>query len=132
MHLADLAPQLNTVNVSLLLSHLASYTQVKEWKKSKTELLHVVREQMIALDMIWKQPESSVSIVNGDSMRELMEGAAKFIDGYQTKRAMAGEEKVKLLEDGTAAEKEGGAALVTAGKVDVDAVSVGGGKSAAA
>ena len=132
MHLADLAPQLNTVNVSLLLSHLASYTQVKEWKTSKTELLHVVREEMIALGIAWKNPESTVSIVNGDSMKELMEGAAKFIDGYQSNRRVAGEEKVKLLEeDGTAAGKEGGT-VESAGKVAVDAGSVAKGKSAAA
>ena len=134
MHLADLAPQLNTVNVSLLISHLASYTQVKEWKRSKTELLHVVREQMIALGIAWKQPESSVSLVNGDSMRELMEGAAHFIDGYQTKRAataaVVGEDKVKLIEDGTA-EKES-AVVTTVGKVHAEAVSVGAANGAAA
>lgn len=133
MHLADLSPQLNTVNVSLLLSHLATYTQVKEWKRSKTELLHVVREAMIALDVTWKQPESSVSLVNGDSMRDLMEGAAKLLDGYQTKRvAVAGEEKVRLLEDGAAADKEGGGRVETTGKIAVDAVNVAKGKSAAA
>ena len=132
MHLADLAPQLNTVNVSLLLSHLATYTQVKEWKRSKTELLHVIREEMIALGVAWKQPESSVSLVNGDSMKELMEGAAHFIDGYQANKrpAVAGEDKVKLLEDGTTAGKENGAVETPAVKVAVDAVSVAKGKSA--
>ena len=134
MHLADLAPQLNTVNVSLLLSHLATYTQVKEWKRSKTELLHVVREEMIALGVAWKQPESSVSLVNGDSMKELMEGAAHFIDGFQSnKRAVtaAADERVKLLEDGTVAGKEGGS-VETAGKVAADGTSVAKRKSAAA
>ena len=122
MHLADLAPQLNTVNVSLLLSHLATYTQVKEWKRSKTELLHVIREEMIALEIAWRQPESSVSIVNGDSMKELMEGAARFVDGFQGRRAALAEgERVKLLEDGaTAAEKEG--SVPEAAEVTADAM----------
>ena len=122
MHLVDLQPQLNTVNVSLLLSHLASYTQVKEWKRSKTELLHVIREEMIALGIAWKNPESTVSLVSPENLSTLMEGVGSVVSKWQGTGGGLGlkeggaEGGAKLLEGETAEKGEGAAAVSQAGK----------------
>ena len=128
MHLADLAPQLNTVNVSLLISHLASYTQVKEWKRSKTELLHAIREEMIHLGIAWKNPESTVSLVNPDNMREI--GEMLGLPVKAPVKALKGEgEGVKLIQEDGAADKT--ATAVTAKEGEAAEKSGGAGKEAA-
>ena len=104
MHLADLAPNTNTVNVSLLLSHLANYTQVGQWKRSKTELLHVIREAMINLNIAWKNPEFSVSIVNKEEIAEIMEHAQKWWDhttkdNNPMKKLLSDDNSKKLISD---------------------------------
>ena len=125
MHLADLAPQLNTVNVSLLLSHLASYTQVKEWKRSKTELLHAIREEMISLGIAWKNPESTVSLVNSDNLKTVVHDLGDAFTQWQSKAATnAPSDLPKLI-----AEPSGDAATV--GEKDAEGKSADAGKETA-
>lgn len=68
MHLATISPETNTVAVSILISHLATYTQVAQWKRSKTELTHLIREKMIELNINWCNPKHSVQVINNTSM----------------------------------------------------------------
>jgi hypothetical protein len=78
MHLASLSLNTNTVAISVLCSHLATYTQVAHWKKSKTELTHCMREKIIELGISWSNPQHSIQIINNSanlscSLKELAE-----------------------------------------------------------
>jgi len=59
---------------------------------------------MIALGIAWKNPESTVSIVNGDSLGQLLEGVGSMMERYQQK----GGKGVSGKEDGVEKEVEKG------------------------
>src|SRR5207253_370612 len=64
MNFSAVTAEKNAVSLSFMCSHLALYVEVGKWKKSKTDLLVRLREEMIRLGIQWVNPPHCVEIVH--------------------------------------------------------------------